>query len=344
MDNVIAAKRLKEILSKFPSTIKTIRIDSGYIFFYDKVEDLLYFSIFPLEEISFSVDFKLFQKMLDTFSVDAKITFTEQTGKIVISDNDSTEITLDATSQDSEYLNIISLIRAEGPDKAVKNPEELSEAVVKASSVCKTDHLSGILSCICITESGEVIATDNVRILKIDTEESLPQKITLSGKTAALIFKNRKIFKIKLRDDWAAFYDKENKIYFCCLMPTFTKYPNSKITAFIKEAENKSPARYLEINEEVRDAIKKLGTISEGKSHFSKIATVSIQKNKVVLFTTTTGGTYKKEVKCKNEVEMTMTLQPTLFQGKDSFLKFKIIENALFYKSDKISYVIATGE
>ena len=334
----ISLKRLKGILSKFPTNIPTIKFNSGYVFHFS--ENVLYFTLFPIEDLSFSVDFKIFTKMLDTFDADDEISFTEENDMIVVSSGD-TEMKISNYVVDSGFLEIIGDIRSSKESFVLKDQKVFKESMITAASVARKDSLSGVLDCVHLTTDGQILSSDNVRAIKIQTEEDVPREITVNARAAQTIFKNRNIYKIITSLDWVAFYDKENKIYLCSLMPDFQKFPAKKFIDYFLSCE-KQQGKSFEITPEVKDLLRKVSSFCDGKNEFSKTIELDFKKNHVSYSATIPGGTYKKKISCKNKDEFSVTLHPGLFISPE-YSEVRMLENAIYYRNGDSEYIMAVG-
>ena len=214
MENSIQIKELKDILSNFPSSTKIIHIFGGTIFSFDS--NILCFRKFPISGLKCSFEFKLINKLLDSFFDDGTTLLVEK-DSLSLSFKNKTS-TIEVTESEippKDIISIIQGIRKSEDSFTLKNKEEFKESVLFACSVARKDNLSGLLDCISITKSGEIISSDNVRALKIKVGQKLSKDIVIDAKKANQFFKGNDISKIILFKDWVGLYEKQSKMCFC---------------------------------------------------------------------------------------------------------------------------------
>ena len=342
MANSIQVKELKEILSNFPSSTKVIHICKGTIFSFES--NILCFRKFPISDINCSFEFKVLNKILDSFfDSEESLTVDNDSISITLKNKNSVIEMVEPDLPPKKIVEIIKSIRTSEKSFTLKDAEGFKEAVLFACSVARKDNLSGLLDCISITKEGEIIASDNIRALKIKVKDTFSIDMILEAKKAYQFFKNKSISKIVVFDNWTGFYEKSTKMCFCIMASYIGTFPTEKFQEFFKKT-SKEDGEYFKLPEEAKTLLKKISGFAEGKSDIQKTATVEFRKKNIVFSVPIPGGKYTRKIPYKNDREFSMTLNPGLFISPDEDIKMKLQANSIYYKKDNYEYIMAVGE
>jgi hypothetical protein len=342
MENSISVKELKEILSNFPSSTKIIYLYGGTIFSFES--NILCFRKFPISEINCSFEYRLINKMLDSF-FDENEPLKIEKDAISISFKNKTSV-IEMTEPElppRKMLEIIRGIRRSEKSFILKDREEFREAILFSCSVARKDNLSGLLDCIVVTEKGEIISSDNIRALKIKVKDSFSETITIEAKKAYQFFKSKEISKIILFDSWTGFYEKASKMCYCVKNDFMGKYPVEKFKEFFLST-SKEEGEFFTFPEEAKKMLKKISGFADGKSDVQKTATIEFKNKNIIFSVNISGGRFVKKIPYKNSKEFTMTVNPSLFIAPDEDIKLKILKNTIYYKKENFEYIMAIGE
>ena len=343
MEKTINVGIFKQILSNFPSSTKTIHTHKGILFTIESCQ--MCFCKTPFSKTTFTFDFKVLNKILDSFdseenlsieNLDDKIIFKNKTTSLDISSPEETPKKMAETIQ--EILNTELKY-------SVSDRDSLKESILFACSVARKDNLSGMLDHIVLTKSGEIISSDNIRALRIKTEEKPPVLLTLDAKRSQYFFKNKDVSKILISEKWIALFEKSTKMYFCLPVPSESmgKFPVTKFKEFF-EANASANGEFFKFPEEAKALLRKVSHFAEGKNEISKTVSLEFKKKKIVCSVLIPGGIFVREVSCKNPTEFRMTLNPGLFISPNEDIEFKFLQNAIYYKKDNFEYIMAVGE
>lgn len=343
MDNPISASSLKEILSNFPTTTKTIFTHRGYLFTFEN--SLICFCKSPFTGITFSFDFKILNKVLDSFDAEEEIFIKEDMKTIVFkSKNTSLEI-LSCEETQVKIVDNIKEILSNPSVYVFKDKEGFKESILFASSVARKDNLSGVLDHIFISKNGEIFSSDNVRALRVKTKESFPDTISLEAKKAQYFFKSKDITKIVISEKWTTLYEKSTKMFFSLATPSPSvgKFPVKRFQEFFENCAS-SEGSTFQFPEQAKSLLRKVAHFAEGKNEISKTVTLEFKPKKIICSVLIPGGKFTKEVPCKNSNEFRMTLNPGLFISPDDDINLKFLQNSIYYKKDNFEYIMAVGE
>lgn len=341
MESSIQVKDLKEIISNFPSSTKTIHIYGGTIFSFES--NILCFRKFPINDLCCSFDLKLLNKILDSlFEEEESLTVNKDSVSFTIKSKYSTIEMVEPEIPPKNIVSIIKEIRKSEDSFTVNDREKFKEAVLFACSVARKDNLSGLLDCIFITKDGEIISSDNIRAIIIQTKERFSKNILVEAKKAHQFFKNKDISRIILFDDWTGFYDKPTKTCFCIKSSYMGKFPTEKFKDFFKK-NSQEKGEMFKFPEEAKSLLKKISGFAEGKTDIQKTTTVEFTKKNIIFTVNISGGKYTRKLPYKSEIEFSMTINPGLFISPEDDIMLKLLNKVIYYKNDNFEYTMAVG-
>lgn len=343
MEKTINVGLFKEIIANFPSTTKTLHTHKGVLFTFDSFH--MCFCKSPFKGITFTFDFKVLNKILDSFDSDEDLEIENSEGKIVFK-NKNTSLDMSSAEETPKKMaeKIQEILNTE-LKYHINSRENLKESILFACSVARKDNLSGMLDHIVLTKSGEIISSDNIRALRIQTEENPPVELTMDAKRSQYFFKNKDVSKILISENWIALFEKSTKMYFCMPVPSTSmgKFPTTKFKEFFK-ANASANGNMFKFPEEAKALLRKVSHFAEGKNEISKTVSLEFKKKKIICSVLIPGGIFIREVSCKNTTEFRMTLNPGLFISPNEDIEFKFLQNAIYYKKDNFEYIMAVGE